>query len=107
MIVGMSGDNRRQSRRSTVPLDGAWEGAAGHRVGRIGDISVGGCYVESMSMPTVGERISVRATLPGGGAFEAVGEVAYVAMGMGFGVRFLDLTAAQSDALVDAMRQLA
>ena len=102
----MGGDERRHTERAMVPLDGEWHGASGHRSGRIADISIGGCFVESMATPSVGEQVGVKVTLPSGEALEALGEVAYVAMGMGFGVRFLDLTPAQQELLADTMRRL-
>lgn len=92
--------------RASVPLDGEWEGASGHRVGRIGDISAGGCFVESLLLPAVGERVRVRVRLPGGAEIDALGEVAYLAMGMGFGLRFLDLTPDQQARLREAMLRL-
>jgi hypothetical protein len=102
----MADDERRRAPRATVPLDGEWHGASGQRAGRIGDISLGGCFVESMAMPSVGEEVSLRLTLPGGQSLDALAEVAYVSQGMGFGVRFLGLTPEQQEQLAEAMRRL-
>jgi hypothetical protein len=103
----MASDDRRQARRAAVPLDGDWRGGGvGRRTGRIADISTTGCFVESMAAPGAGEQVSLTVTLPGGTILEAHGEVAYVLSGMGFGVRFIELTEAQKEAVAQAMQQL-
>jgi hypothetical protein len=102
----MGGDERRRMPRASVPLEGEWDGASGHRVGRIADISVGGCFVESVAMPAIGEALALRVTLPGGIVLDVQGVVTYAALGMGFGVRFLDLNDEQQMLLDEAMQRL-
>ena len=102
----MTSDDRRRAQRAAVPLDGHWEGASGHRTGRIADISAQGCFVESMVAPSIGEEVSLKVTLPGGAILEARSEVVYVLRGMGFGVRFIELTDAQQEVVAQAMQQL-
>ena len=50
--------------------------------------------------------MSLKVTLPGGAILEAQGEVVYVMRGMGFGVRFIEMTEAQQEVVAQAMQQL-
>ena len=58
---------------------------------RISDISMGGCYMESIIQVQKGERFTFNIQLIAGETMQLAGEVAYVFEGMGFGVRFVDL----------------
>ena len=102
----MSGEERRQAPRAMVPLDGEWLTSLGRRVGRIADISMGGCFVESIAMPSVGEEVSIKVALPGAQILDVLGEVAYTLNGFGFGVQFFALTPEQHELLGEAMRGL-
>ena len=68
------------------------ECASGKREARISDLSPGGCYVDSIVAVTEGEPISLSIGTSSGDALSFTGTVAYVLNGMGFGVRFADLT---------------
>ena len=80
---------RRVHPRIKGPFEGFWDGSA-TREGRIVDLSVGGCFVESVSPPdTSQQRVNV-SVVTGSGQIEVVGEVIYVEAGQGFAVRFVD-----------------
>ena len=67
------------------------EFTSGRRKARISDISLGGCYVDSIASVIEGETIRLIITIPSGESIQFAGEVAYVLPGLGFGVRFIGL----------------
>lgn len=81
----------RQDERVSFLTEVALEFASGRRTVRISDISMGGCYMESIIQVQQGEHFSFDITSTDGEAVRFDGEVAYVFDGMGFGVKFLDL----------------
>ena len=81
----------RQNERVTFLTEVDLEFASGKRSARISDISMGGCYMESIIQVQKGERFSFSIQTTSGESVRFAGEVAYVFEGMGFGVRFVDL----------------
>jgi len=71
------------------------EFSSGKREARISDLSVGGCYVDSIAAVTEGEAVVFDLALPGEEPLHLAGTVAYVFEGNGFGVKFAELS--QSD----------
>jgi hypothetical protein len=102
----MPTDERRTARRLTVPLEGGWEGASGQRPCRIADLSAGGCFVEALLPPAVGETVNVTISLPDGDRLEAQTEVTYVYPSIGFGARFLNLPSRDRQALTEFLDRL-
>jgi hypothetical protein len=102
----MATDERRKARRVTVPLEGGWDGASGRRPCRIADLSTGGCFVETLNPPSVGESVSVTISLPDGHLLAAVTEVTYTFPTMGFGGRFLNLSIEDAQLLADNVDRL-
>ena len=50
---------RRHDARITGPFEGHWHGGSGANEVRISDMSLGGCFVETMMQPVVGEETDV------------------------------------------------
>lgn len=92
-------DERRRYERVGIPLEARWEGLAGRHAARISDISLGGCYVETLGQVAEGERINFEIQLPTERWLPLRGEVAHYYPHMGFGLRFFDLTEAEEDVL--------
>jgi hypothetical protein len=84
---------RRQHRRLARPFEGSWEGASsgGHRC-RIGDLSLGGCFVETLAGPSVGEETRVTVNFGPDISMSFSGAVVYVEPNMGFAVKFKELS---------------
>lgn len=80
---------RRVHTRVKGPFEGFW-GGSGTRTGRIVDLSVGGCFVESISPPDPSRPRCMVSITTSSGQVEVAGEVIYVEAGQGFAVRFLD-----------------
>ena len=81
---------RRKHARAVRLFEGTWHGAAGSGHCRIGDLSLGGCFVQTLAAPAVGEKTVVTLQAPAG-PLPLQGEVRYVDPGMGFAVKFQDL----------------
>lgn len=92
-------EDRRQHTRLTRPLEGSWRGASGATRCRVPDISVSGCFIQSLAMPKVGESTEISIDLAEGESVAVTGEVVYVENGMGFAVRFVDPDQAATDAI--------
>lgn len=71
------------------------EFASGKRSARISDISLGGCYIDTIAQVPVGEPLSLVIAASNGDSMQFQGRVAYVLENFGFGIEFVDLTDAQ------------
>jgi PilZ domain len=81
---------RRRFRRISHHFEGTWPGASGITSCRIADISLGGCFVHSLSTPSKGDATSVTIRIgPHQLTFEGV--VAYVEPRMGFALQFNEI----------------
>ena len=83
-------ENRTQI-RFEVSLTARWEGSASGQNVRIGDLSLGGCYIDTILEVTVGEKMFLNIQKPNGEWLELRGVVAHHYPRLGFGVRFVDL----------------
>lgn len=90
-------EEQRQHGRVPLSLTVIWEGAKNEA--RTSDISVGGCFVDSIGQVAVGEIISFRLQLPAGEWLDVLGEVTYRLPPTGFGVRFTNLSDADQKRL--------
>lgn len=100
-------EERRGEERVPLVLELRWESLSGKHTARISDMSLGGCYVETMGQVTTGELIRVQVQLPTGRWLPLVGEVVYHLPGMGFGMRFRSMTPTQTEmisSLLDYMK---
>jgi PilZ domain len=82
----------RKQERTVVSLEVVFEGSSGKRQARISDLSLGGCFVDSIVTIRAGEMISLKIKDLEDVWYELRGEVVYIFEGCGFGVRFLSLT---------------
>ena len=81
---------RRHFDRISRPFEGSWNGSSGATPCRIADISLGGCFVQSLANPSPGESTTVTVTI-GDHRLSFPGSVVYSEPGMGFAVRFKDV----------------
>ncbi|MFN2514901.1 MAG: PilZ domain-containing protein [Pyrinomonadaceae bacterium] len=94
-------DNRRSDERVTLNLAAKWDGISGTHEGRIEDLSLRGCFVNTKGRVDVGEVVSLSLKLPCGEWLQVRGEVAKYHDGTGFGLLFSFLTAEEELALRD------
>jgi hypothetical protein len=84
-------------------MEAVLEAASGLRESRISDLSLGGCYVESMTDFSPGESVAFDLVDTVGATVGFTGEVAYVLEGFGFGLRFTNLSPDQLQFLRNAI----
>jgi hypothetical protein len=85
----------RTELRYDISLTARWQGSASNQNVRIGDLSEGGCYVDSILEVLVGEALLLDVQMPDGEWLELPGVVAHHHPKLGFGVRFVDLDEGQ------------
>jgi hypothetical protein len=84
----------RKHERAEVVKEVLLESATGQRTSRISDMSMGGCYIESINNFRKGEYIAFDVSNTAGSNIRFGGNVAYVLDGFGFGLTFTNLTPA-------------
>jgi hypothetical protein len=89
----------REHPRAPFRVEIVLECASGKRQARVSDISVGGCFVETILDLNVGDEVKFELVHPNGGRLPFVGAVAYHFVGQGFGVKFSGLTDDQKEFL--------
>lgn len=89
----------RQHDRVMAPLSVVLDCSSGKREVRVTDLSVGGCYVDSIAGVQPNEPVGIKLSLPHGRTEEIFGTVVYVHDGIGFGVQFNDMTREQRTVL--------
>jgi len=97
---------RRQHTRLAYPLEGSWRGASGATRCRISDISVTGCFIQSLAAPAIGEHTTISVEFGPDDTVAITGRVAYTERGMGFGVEFIDVDAATTAAIERAITSI-
>ena len=85
-------EDRREEERRDVSLEVRWEGGSGHHTARVSDLSLGGCYVDTLGPATPDEIVELEIKLPDGSWLPLRGTVAFYTPGMGFSVCFTFLT---------------
>jgi hypothetical protein len=83
---------RRQSERVRMPLEVRWDGLSGRHSARIYDISMSGCYIESLGQVRLNEHLSFDVQSPTGQWLSFSGKVVHAQPNMGFGVRLSNLS---------------
>lgn len=91
--------DRRSDERVSTNLPARWDGISGTHEGRIEDLGLGGCFVNTAGRVDVGEIVGVEIKLPSGEWLQLRGEVASYQHGIGFGVLFGFLTDDEEQAL--------
>lgn len=84
-------NNRRQSERINVSLEVMMESSSGKYEVRVSDLSMEGCFVDSIAIMSNHDNVALRVRMPSGDWMKLRGEVVSVFPGIGFGVRFLPL----------------
>lgn len=92
-------NNRRSDERVSINLPARWDGLSGKHEGRIEDLSLRGCFLNTTKRVDVGEVVGVELKLPSGEWLQLRGEVAFYHTGVGFGVLFTFLTDEEEQAL--------
>ena len=89
----------RQHPRVALPLTVVLDCMSGRREVRVTDLSIGGCYIDSITGVQPEEVVGLKFLLPNRWDVEILGTIAYVHPGIGFGVQFNDMTREQRTTL--------
>ena len=87
--------------RVRFPLEMRWEGLSGRHTARVYDISLSGCYVETLGEVQQGERVRFELQSPTGRWLPFEGEVVHRQPNMGFGLRLAETSGPQNDTLAE------
>lgn len=82
------GDERRADERVGVNLSTRWHGVTGNHEGRVEDLSVNGCFVNTQGAVDVGEIVSLLIKLPSGTWLPLRGKVVSAQQMTGFSLSF-------------------
>jgi len=82
----------RKHERTDIVREIVLESSAGKRESRISDMSMGGCYIESITNFRKGEAIAFDLSSTTGEVLRFSGNIAYVLDGFGFGLTFTNLS---------------
>jgi hypothetical protein len=102
-----SGTERRTVPRYSVHIDVEWQAAVGRKKGSVNDISPEGCFVLCSGEVEEGERVLLFFPLSDGMKVQFNCEVVNCAYEIGFGVRFIEQSAAQKEflsKLIDSLK---
>ena len=86
---------QRKDLRVPLRLEVRWNGFSGRNAAITSDISLGGCYIESLYPVTIGDILDFDFRPATTEAVRLSGQVLYSHQNIGFGVRFMDLKARQ------------
>lgn len=84
-------DERRSKPRLSVSLEALWDRESDNHPALVTDLSLGGCYLNTVGEVMRGETVCFRVLLPDGDWLYVEGEVRHHVGGRGFGVQFTDL----------------
>ena len=98
-------DEKRTSERVPVNLATRWHGATGSHEGRVEDLSVTGCFVNTTGAVDVGEIISLLIQLPSGRWLPIRGKVAFHHQLTGFSISFSILDDKERETLNELVAQ--
>ena len=96
---------RRKHFRVTQLFVGQWHGGSGASPVRIGDLSAGGCFVQSLAMPKQGEHTTITVAV-GDRSFKFSGRVVYLDR-IGFSVKFDPISESEARELDERLAQIA
>ncbi len=89
----------RETERVSLAQSVVLDCSSGKREVRVSDLSIGGCYVDTISPVQADEIVGLKFVLPQGRTEEIFGTVVYVHPGIGFGIQFNDMTREQRTVL--------
>ena len=94
---------RREHPRLDRSFEGSWVGTGPCR---ISDVSVSGCFVNSLAAPQEGDEATVAVAI-GGHTFTMKGRVVYIDPGMGFALQFSEIAGRERQDFERLLRALA
>ena len=96
-------EERREDPRRAVSVEAWWQGLSGRHEARVSDLSLGGCFIDTLGRADVGEFMLLALKLPAGAWLRLRGQVASVDANTGFSVAFTYLTEEEQQALTQLL----
>ena len=93
-------EDKRGYRRFPLLLNVEWEGASGRYQAHTTDISIDGCFVDTLGAVVEGEMVHLKVFLNDKDVITLKGFVAHAFPNVGFGLHFVDLSAEEYSRLV-------
>ncbi len=100
-------EDHRKEGRTLVLEEIELEFSSGKQLVRIADISLNGCYVDTIISVPIGEDINFVFMRPGMENIGFSGKVAYLLDGFGFGIEFNSLTKEAENSLAKLIKEKA
>jgi hypothetical protein len=97
-------NERREDKRASVSIQAWWEGQSGRHEARVSDLSMGGCFIDTLSKAELGEVIVFAIKRPDGKWLQLRGQVASVDEHVGFSLAFTYLTEDEQRALAPLIK---
>lgn len=85
-------EERRGNERKQILLEAKWESMSRSHEARVHDVSLGGCFVNTFGRVEPDEEVKVQIESPSGEWLSLSGRVASYHPGVGFGMRFDELS---------------
>jgi hypothetical protein len=98
-------DERRTDQRVGVNLSTRWRGVTGTHEGRIEDLSITGCFVNTVGAVDIGEIVSLLIKLPSDQWLPLRGKVMSSQQMVGFGLSFSILDEKEQQALAELVKE--
>ncbi|HJU93754.1 MAG TPA: PilZ domain-containing protein [Pyrinomonadaceae bacterium] len=96
-------DERRTNRRKRLLLEASWKSMSSTHEARVDDLSLGGCFVDTVGRVELNEAVDLEIQLPSGEWLSLRGQVASYEPGVGFGMSFTSLSEDEVAALKNLM----
>jgi hypothetical protein len=99
-------EERRTNKRKRLLLEAKWKSMSSTHEARVDDLSLGGCFVDTVGRVELKERVELEIRLPSGDWLSLRGQIASYQPGVGFGMSFSSLSRDEVAALKDLMSSL-
>jgi hypothetical protein len=97
-------DEKRRDERVPVNLPTRWHGASGGHEGRVEDLSMSGCFINTTGAVDVGETVSLLVQLPSGRWLPLRGKVVFHHQLTGFSLSFSILDDSEREVLKELVK---
>jgi hypothetical protein len=94
-------EDQRQFERVRFLVEARWAGLSGNYEARVYDISLSGCYIETLGQVQLNEQVSFEIQSPSGRWIPLQGIVIHYQPSIGFGMHFLNMSDLQQHALAE------
>jgi PilZ domain len=100
----MTNEERRQARRVPIVLEATWDGSAGIHEARVTDVSMTGCFIDTIGHAARGDMVQLSFRLPNGKLETVRGIVAHRQGHTGFAIAFVELSEEQNEVIAHLLK---